>query len=308
MRIDLPYSLYVRDRDVLWSCGQCPLNGSGDVLHPDDLFAQAHAVANLIHQFLQSIGSDRSSLAQLAVYYVKTADGDSDRLRKFFRETFNPNMIVIPISIPHFYYDGMMIEVDVFGSRTSKKFSRVVDKATAAELEVADVGELRFASLTAPPGINFDGVPGRLFEQSGLAMEQLLSAQWLVASASGYKQLESSKANETTNSWQVASIIPDGFEIVGQLIFGPRRATVPEVRTKLLTYEEESVQIRRSESCTYFDILGVCLDGIGHVEQTMKIMRRSPRRLKIEDCPLPMFAKPPPSMSQEARPRSFTTT
>ena len=45
MRLDHPYSSLVTEGDYAWTCGQCPLDTSGNVLYANDLVAQAKLVA-----------------------------------------------------------------------------------------------------------------------------------------------------------------------------------------------------------------------------------------------------------------------
>ena len=80
MRIDHPYSLWVRDRELCWSCGQCPLDPDGQVMAPGDFLAQTRYVASLIEQSLRSRQLRNAHVAKLVVYYVPDATSDQHLL------------------------------------------------------------------------------------------------------------------------------------------------------------------------------------------------------------------------------------
>jgi enamine deaminase RidA (YjgF/YER057c/UK114 family) len=158
MRIDHPYSLFVRDGSHFWSCGQCPLNEAGDVLHPNDLFAQARALTGIIDQLLGKIDADRSAVTQLVVYYIKTTDGDGQRLTHLLSGFFDTNVLIVPVSVPHFYYDGMMIEIDVQGAVGEKAVRLFTDQSMGSSLQVIDAGDLSYAVLLVPSKVDLVGV------------------------------------------------------------------------------------------------------------------------------------------------------
>ncbi|MFO1090750.1 MAG: hypothetical protein U1E46_14360 [Hyphomicrobiales bacterium] len=178
MRIDHPYSLFVRDGDLVWSCGQCPLAGDGAVLHPGDLAGQAEAVIGFIHRHLGEIGADAGALCQLVVYYVATGEHDAALLADRFRAAFGHGVLVTPVAIPHFYYDGMLIEVDVFASARPKQ--RHAAAEGDARLEAVSAGGLTWVSVTSQ-----EPVPLSLFARTTLDPARLLSAHWFVTRDDG---------------------------------------------------------------------------------------------------------------------------
>ena len=113
MRIDHPYSLVVRDGDVAWSCGQCPLDEDGRVCAPGDLAAQTRYVARLIHIGLAGVGLAPIAIGKIVVYFVDAGADESRQMMSILRSAFGETPLILPLAVPHFYYDGMLIEVDV---------------------------------------------------------------------------------------------------------------------------------------------------------------------------------------------------
>ncbi len=148
MRIEHPYSLVVKDGALLWSCGQCPLDREGAVLFPGNLLAQAEAVAGFIERYLNEMQCATTSIGRLVVYYVKTAHRDAARLRGLFHRAFGQSVHVIPVAVPHFYYDGMVIEVDVFASDEKTGNIRLGDEQSGLTLDVSDADADIMAELT----------------------------------------------------------------------------------------------------------------------------------------------------------------
>lgn len=182
MRIDHPYSLFVREGAILWSCGQCPLDNLGNVLHPGDLPGQAEAVAGFIRRFLGEMRGRASGIGRLVVYYVKTAPGDAARLKDLFRREFGQSVQVVPVAVPHFYYDGMLIEVDVFASDEKAEGACFVDEETGLTLEVSDAGPFVWATVSFPDAA-FEDTGSRLKRlllRANLSRECLLAEQWFL--------------------------------------------------------------------------------------------------------------------------------
>jgi enamine deaminase RidA (YjgF/YER057c/UK114 family) len=182
MRIEHPYSLIVKEGGLLWSCGQCPLDAEGAVLFAGDLLAQAGAVAGFIERYLGEMACAVSDIARLVVYYVKTLAGDAEALASLFHARLGPTVVILPVAVPHFYYDGMLIEVDVYGSVSQKASLQHVDDTTGMRLSVVDAGPFVWANLIVP-GSHADAgavaeAAERLIAQAGLSQERLLADQW----------------------------------------------------------------------------------------------------------------------------------
>ncbi|MGQ3214572.1 MAG: hypothetical protein ACT6U0_05430 [Shinella sp.] len=182
MRIEHPYSLFVREGALLWSCGQCPLDSLGNVLHPGDLMRQAQVVAGFIRRFLGEMQSRPSSIGRLVIYYVKTGPDDAARLTRLFHGEFGPTVQVIPVAVPHFYYDGMLIEVDVFASDEKAEGTSFVDEETGLTLQVSDAGPFIWATFSSPR-VAFKEIGSRLnrlLVRADLSRDYLLAEQWFL--------------------------------------------------------------------------------------------------------------------------------
>jgi hypothetical protein len=106
MRIDHPYSLWVRDGEVGWSCGQCPLDPRGEVVAPGDLRAQTRFVIDMIEANLQS-GQLGSGGALLMIIMCRT------RLRPPFMNRWRRlvcAVLIVPVAVPQFYHEGIPVE------------------------------------------------------------------------------------------------------------------------------------------------------------------------------------------------------
>lgn len=269
MRIDIPYSLFVRDGDFFWSCGQCPLNEAGEVLFPNDLFAQARALTGFIDQFLPKINADRSSVAQLVVYHVKTDENDGHKLRQLLHEHFGSDVLVLPVSIPHFYYDGMMIEIDVYGAVGTKTARSFADPSTGISLQITDAGDLSYAVLLNPGGVEPGDAVNRLLTTGGI-VDRIISEQWFVASDALGVQIQALRGDQLSNLCEIVGIQNDGFAALGQFILTKGHVS----RTRLFSREHgiQDVKVSISRSGDFFEVLGACTEAVGLVEETRQIM------------------------------------
>jgi enamine deaminase RidA (YjgF/YER057c/UK114 family) len=114
MRIPVPYSLFLRAGDLGWSCGQCPLDRNGAVVAPDDGPAQASLVARHASATLRKAGMDEGDLRMAVIYHDLP---DPDASFSILRAAFGPQVLMVPVACPAFYYPGMRIEVDLFADR-----------------------------------------------------------------------------------------------------------------------------------------------------------------------------------------------
>lgn len=270
MRIDIPYSLFVRDGDFFWSCGQCPLNEAGEVLFPNDLFAQARTLTSFIDQFLPKIDADGSAVTQLVVYHVRTSDDDGHKLQQLLHEHFGSHILVLPVSIPHFYYDGMMIEIDVHGAVSTKTTRSLADNSTGISLQIADAGDLGCAILLVPYEVKLGDAVDRLLTSAGIA-DRIVSEQWFVTTDALGMQLQTMRGDRLSSLCEVVGVQNDGFAVLGQFIFAKKHVS----RMSFLSREHgiENVTVSISRSGSFFEVLAACTEAVGLVEETRRIMR-----------------------------------
>ena len=189
MPIDVPYSLLLRDGDLAWSCGQCPLDARARVLDPGDLEAQTHHVCRYIGEVLERGGLTTDAIGKQLLYYVPRRQGDGERMVAIARQYFGERPSLIPVAVPYFYYDGMLIEVDVFASTAIGADRHCVESRAGPRIEVVDGGDLIWASLTSPPGsgpcppeavADWPAALAAALAVSGVSLADLLSTHWFV--------------------------------------------------------------------------------------------------------------------------------
>ncbi|WP_375595800.1 RidA family protein [Algihabitans albus] len=147
MQEDVSVSTLVRDGSLGWTCGQCPLDREGHVVAPNDLMAQARFVCDMLESVVPRGGFDQAEIGKLNVYFAENAPGDGAAALAVIRDR-NPQALVLPIRVPHFYYDGMMIEVDVFAATGAQR--RHASSASSA-IEVVDADDVTWAFVQARP-------------------------------------------------------------------------------------------------------------------------------------------------------------
>lgn len=257
MRIDIPYSMFVRDGDLAWSCGQCPLDQRGAVLYPGNLLAQAVVVCDFIKRFMREIGCALSALGRLVAYYVRQHPGDEQMLTRLLRDRLGEDAQIVPVAVPHFYYDGMLLEIDVYASTARRPARRFEDAGTGIALEAVDAGPLLWAALRVPKSCTSPAEPviDKLLAEAGLAKDRLLADQWFRAADSSHLP---SGADVRTEFESDAAI--------GELTF----AKSP-VQSEMIE-EPVALTIRRSADHFYVAARDVTGEG-GLVEQTQAIMR-----------------------------------
>ncbi len=118
MGIDVPYSFGVVDHGQFWSCGQCPIDLDANVRAPGDLEAQLRIVAGYICDQFTSHGVPPSRISKLVAYIVGD-EADLAMTPRVLSEALGAAPLVIAVGVPHFYYPGMRVEIDVYGAAAS---------------------------------------------------------------------------------------------------------------------------------------------------------------------------------------------
>ncbi len=168
MPIPVACSLAVAATGLAVTCGQCPLDGDGQVLAPGDAAAQAGVVAAMGQGVLAHL-PDPHHPALLVVYHDCTDPQDVlTPLAKAF-----PQTTLAPVRLPHFYYPGMRIEVDLYAITTPPRTT--VETRGPARLTRIDGGPLALLHLTAPD------MPSALPLLTCIDPALVLSAQWFAA-------------------------------------------------------------------------------------------------------------------------------
>lgn len=167
MPIPVACSLAVAVGGLAATCGQCPLDQQGTVMHPGDAPAQARLVAGMVQGVLDHLPG--FSAALLVVYH--DAQTEADVLAPLAAAF--PEAVLLPVPLPHFYYPGMRIEVDLY----AVKGEITVQESRASGAVVRRVlgGPLDLVAVEAPDAVAATAVLG------ALDADRCLSAQWFAA-------------------------------------------------------------------------------------------------------------------------------
>lgn len=275
MRLDHPYSSLVTEGDYAWTCGQCPLDNSGNVLYANDLVAQAKLVAEYIHVSLEDATFDPSSVVKLVVYYTQTDTDQVLAMLQVFEQSFADNALVVPIAVPPFYYEGMMIEVDVYAAKNHQTATTFTDPVSGLSLQLIESADLTWATLTTDiqntQDLSLENIE-ELLVKANLSTENLLCDQW-------YESDEASKAFiETLNN---SDFCQNPNSVFNTNVYG-HRAILAEL-TFVTSASDHSKTIVPTNNTTnlsltgryignYFSITANINDDTGLVDQTRIIM------------------------------------
>jgi enamine deaminase RidA (YjgF/YER057c/UK114 family) len=163
MPIPVACSLAVAAKGLAVSCGQCPLDTKGQVLHPGDAGAQAGLVAGMVQGVLSHLPGHYPAI--LVVYHDAA---DESEVLEPLRAVF-PDAVLLPVRLPHFYYPGMRIEVDLYALSAPPVIRQTLG------LSWISGGPVELVALRAG---DMAGAMGLL---AGLDPSRLLSAQWFAA-------------------------------------------------------------------------------------------------------------------------------
>ena len=114
MRDDVRVSTMVRVGDKGWTCGLCPLDAKARVVAPNDLTAQAAFVADMIQAVFARADFDVHDAAKLVIYHAAASVSETQALLALFQDRFPGGPVLVPVVVPYFYYDGMLLEVDAY--------------------------------------------------------------------------------------------------------------------------------------------------------------------------------------------------
>jgi len=182
MPIDVPYSLLLRAGDFAWSGGQLALDSDSSVLAADDLGVQSRIVCNYIDEIMARGDLPASAARRMLLYYVDRGTGDRGQMLDIFRQRFGDAVLLDPVPVPHFYYDGILLEVDVFCGPGDVRFGS--DSRSEAALKTVDSGDVVWASLETSGGSI--ETAGQMLEEklqeSGITWANLLSEHWFAPS------------------------------------------------------------------------------------------------------------------------------
>ncbi|NKB64692.1 MAG: hypothetical protein GKR95_22100 [Gammaproteobacteria bacterium] len=117
LAVDIPYSMGVKQNELIFLCGQADLSGKGTVCHSHDLFRQTEAAIDHIRNLFLDLGSNVEKLVKLTVFYVDNGDVDREQYLSHIVNALNTDNapVIAMVPITHFFYPGMMVEIDAVG-------------------------------------------------------------------------------------------------------------------------------------------------------------------------------------------------
>ena len=286
MKVEVPVSSLVRDGDFGWTCGQCPLDRSANVFAPGDLVAQTKFVCDMIDTVLQRGGFNSRNIGKLHVYYVAANASEGRAALDMLATHFPHGPLVVPIPVPYFYYDGMMIEVDVFaGPQVSP---RKIQENGHTKLQIVDGGDLTWALVRCELSggqtmANCMAEMSCALAQQGLAPANLLSDHWFIAGSDDVP-----KSNLVSNPNAVIRLALQPRNAISGVLTFCRDAVQATVETD----ENGNLALvsRRNQSAMW--VSAICNDPqLDLVEQTRQIMSGIERILASKKLSFGQVAK-----------------
>lgn len=169
MAIDVPYSYLLRDGDLAWTCGQLALDENAEAVAPGDLVAQSEIVCGHIEAVLDQANLDPSGVARACVYTAPAGSEATAAMLDAFRSSFGRAVDLVVIPVPHFYYPGVELEVDVLWVGSGRELApcsgpgsrrRLVEHGVVpgvgVQVDIADPG----AAVVASDGLDHGVIVG----------------------------------------------------------------------------------------------------------------------------------------------------
>lgn len=179
MGIDVPYSLAIVDHGRFWSCGQCPLDQNARSLFPGRLRQQLGLVAErIIQQFAPHLIAP-DQISKLVAYVAPDGVTPLESVEAVLRETLGSVPLVVTIGVPFFYYAGMMVEVDVYGSLDPPSNPGIHHLTHGASAARITSGGNIYLRLDLPPGAASSSLGNeleRILEECGSSLDLIVSA------------------------------------------------------------------------------------------------------------------------------------
>ncbi len=281
LEIQVPYSLLVSDRELSWTCGQVPLDGASNVLAPNDLLGQTRVVCDHIEAILGKNGIPLSAIGKLVLYYVQREADDAARMMACCRERFGTRPVLVPIAVPYFYYDGMLIEADAFGGAADG--ATYEHSRDGALVKIVDAGELSWVGLTIDPARMTEGIAllQSALADFGIAPDQRLAEHWMAPQGNAGRLADTLwQARLISDKGSLVESADPAARLVGELTYVRGRTAKVERETR----DIGNVRVVSRRSGRFVWLSGRSLDPeLGLVPQTTKLMEALAEALAAED-------------------------
>lgn len=182
MAIDIPYSLMAGRGAQAWTCGQLAMSVDGKVMAADDFATQAQIVRDYGLEILRRAGLSAGNMRRIVNYYIP---GETDREAMLFElltQAFGDDVLIDFVPLPHFYYDGILLECDFFcGPKLIQKESR---QTAFGSVEIRLTDSDAWVSVATSPGdvATMQATVLELLNEYGMGRENALTEHWLAPS------------------------------------------------------------------------------------------------------------------------------
>jgi enamine deaminase RidA (YjgF/YER057c/UK114 family) len=128
LKVEIPYSMGVRQGDLIMLSGQADLKDMGEVCNADDLHAQTDTALGHIKNIFADLGSSLEALTKLTVFYVNNGGVDQSAYTRHIGEQLGTKNrpVIVFVPVRRMFYDGLLVEIDAVGVG-SKALRRYVD-------------------------------------------------------------------------------------------------------------------------------------------------------------------------------------
>ncbi len=130
LQVEIPYSMGVRQDELVVLSGQADLVGMGMVRHPGDLSRQTAAAMAHIAALLAELECGIEALAKLTVFYVDAGVDQACYLAEIgslLDPRSRPVVTMVPLS--HLFYPGAMVEIDAVAILDDESGETIADPA-----------------------------------------------------------------------------------------------------------------------------------------------------------------------------------
>lgn len=151
LKVDIPYSMGVMQDSLFCLCGQADLKGKGGVQNPGDLFEQSKNAIQHIKNLINELGCQTEDLTKLVVYYVNNNDVDETIYCGFLADQLKVEKLPVIAFVPltHFFYPGVMVEIDAYGIAIGKAERVYLDKEDGLFSQAIRQGEFIFVGAVS---------------------------------------------------------------------------------------------------------------------------------------------------------------
>jgi enamine deaminase RidA (YjgF/YER057c/UK114 family) len=270
MAIDTPYSFMVRDDNLAWSCGQLALDKKSQVIGANNIEKQSYVVCDYILEILSRAGMHIQSVTKLLLYYVENGENNRQKMLNIFQEKFGNNILLVPIRVPHFYYDGILLEVDIY-CNTEKKQYLLHNQNGVSINAISTSSEISMFVVAKANSIEFLIAELTSFlSDLSVNLEAVLSEHWFVPSGD-LLAFKNCMTNDRRN-FDLGAVISSGKDtdnISGHFILTREGAVIS---AKMIDAENSvSLLVRQTDDMTWLQARSLDVTK-GTVAQTASIM------------------------------------